>query len=68
VRAIRGPLVLITIGIIFALRQYGILPLRDTWPLLLILLGVLKLIERLVLPAPAWPPPPPPPPVGGIRP
>lgn len=58
VRAIRGPVMLVTIGTIFALRQYGVLPLRETWPLLLIVFGILKLLERLVLPA-AVPPPPP---------
>jgi hypothetical protein len=74
-RATRGPLILITLGVLFAIDQAGGLPFYRTWPVLFIVYGVLKLVERLlappVPPAPqyyppvppaggAWPPPPPP--------
>lgn len=72
-RATRGPLILITLGILFAVDQSGGLPFYRTWPVLFIVFGVLKLIERLLAPPPpppqayyptappaggAWPPPP----------
>lgn len=52
VQAIRGPIVLITIGILFALHQAGGIPFTRTWPLIIIVIGVLKLIERMVMPQP----------------
>jgi hypothetical protein len=45
-RAIRGPLVLITLGILFALQQAGHAGFWQTWPILLIVIGVLKLLEH----------------------
>jgi hypothetical protein len=56
VQAIRGPILLITIGLLFVLHQEGILSFGRTWPLIIIVLGVLKLIERL-LAQPVSPPP-----------
>ncbi len=68
-QAIRGPIVLIVIGVLFAVHQAGILPFSRTWPLLIIVVGVMKLIERWNAPRPPFPPPPfPPPPQGGPRP
>lgn len=52
VQAIRGPIVLITIGILFAIHQAGRIPFTRTWPLIIIVIGVLKLIERMVMPQP----------------
>jgi hypothetical protein len=49
-QAIRGPVLLITVGILFAIHQAGVLPFYRTWPLLLIVVGVMKLIERLYVP------------------
>lgn len=58
-QAIRGPILLITVGVLFALQQSQVLPFSHTWPLLIIVIGVLKLIERMfVPPQPAVPPPP----------
>ena len=57
VRAVRGPVVLITLGILFAVDQHGGIGFHRTWPVLFIVFGVLKLVERLLAP----PPPPPPP-------
>ena len=70
-QAIRGPIVLIAIGVLFAVHQAGILPFSRTWPLLIIVVGVMKLIERWnAPPRPLSPPPPPYPPgaQGGPRP
>jgi Domain of unknown function (DUF5668) len=53
-QAVRGPVLLITLGVLFAIHQAGIEPFSRTWPLILIMLGVMKLIERMVAP----PPPP----------
>lgn len=61
-QAVRGPIVLIVIGVLFAVHQAGVLPFSRTWPLLLIVLGVMKLIERWQAPRPPFPPP------GGPRP
>jgi hypothetical protein len=69
VQAVRGPVLLITVGVLFALQQAGQLPFSHTWPLLIIVIGVLKLIERMLLPpqAPAPPLPPVPQPGGPAR-
>jgi hypothetical protein len=48
VQAIRGPIVLITLGILFAIHQAGILSFGQTWPLILIVIGLIKLLERMV--------------------
>lgn len=55
-QAVRGPIVLIVIGILFAVHQAGVLPFSRTWPLLIIVLGVMKLIERWQAPRPPFPP------------
>lgn len=62
-QAIRGPILLITVGMLFAMQQSNVLPFSHTWPLLIIVIGVLKLIERMV--APPLPPAPPTPSVPG---
>jgi hypothetical protein len=69
--AVRGPILLITVGVLFAMHQAGFLPFQRTWPLLIIVLGIMKLVERSVAPprpafgpqgpysgAPYTPPPP----------
>lgn len=48
-QAIRGPLVLITLGTLFAIHQAGVLSFSRTWPLLIIVIGLVKLAERLLL-------------------
>jgi hypothetical protein len=57
VQAIRGPILLITIGILFAIHQAGTLSFGRTWPLIIIMIGVMKLFERMVTKPPAVPPP-----------
>jgi hypothetical protein len=55
-QAIRGPILLITVGILFAIHQAGVLPFSRTWPLVLIVVGVMKLIERTFTRPPSPPP------------
>jgi hypothetical protein len=56
-QAIRGPVVLMTVGGLFALHQAGGLSFARTWPLIIIVVGLLKLAERL-LTSPSGPYPP----------
>ena len=76
VRAIRGPITLITLGALFVLNNFTGLGFDKTWPVLLIVFGLLSLLKRSVDPPPpppappSFPPPsynytPPPPPPGG---
>jgi hypothetical protein len=46
VAAIRGPVVLITLGVLFLIDQAGVYAFRQTWPVLIIVFGVLSLLER----------------------
>jgi hypothetical protein len=59
-QAIRGPLLLIALGILFAVDHAGGPGFWRTWPALIILVGVLKLFERVVSrpAAPGLPPAP----------
>ena len=74
IRATRGPIVLIVLGVLFWLDQSDQIGFGRTWPVLIILIGVMKLIERLLMP-PQFPPMPPPMPpsmqppaaMGGMR-
>ncbi len=45
-RALRGPLMLITLGALASLHRFQDVSLTKTWPVLLIVLGVMKLLER----------------------
>jgi uncharacterized membrane protein len=55
-QAIRGPVLLITIGILFALEQAGVIPFTRTWPLIIIVIGFMKLLERMATPPAFFPP------------
>lgn len=46
IAAIRGPVVLITLGVLFLIDQASVYSFRQTWPVLIIVFGVLKLMER----------------------
>lgn len=59
VRSIRGPIMLITVGVLFALQNFTAFGFEQTWPVLLIVLGLLHLIGRSVAPPPPEAPPPP---------
>jgi hypothetical protein len=56
VNAIRGPVTLITVGALFVLNNFTGVGFEKTWPVLLIVFGLLSLLRRSVTP----PPPPPP--------
>ena len=47
--AIRGPVLLITLGTLFAIDHAGGFGFGRTWPILIIVFGLLKLLERAVL-------------------
>ena len=50
-RAIRGPIMLITVGTLFALDHMTEFSIARTWPAILIVLGLLKLGDRFVGPS-----------------
>jgi hypothetical protein len=43
VRAVTGPIILITIGVLFAFDRFTGFRFSQTWPVLLIVIGLLKL-------------------------
>jgi hypothetical protein len=45
-RAVRGPVILITLGILFAIDHFGSLRFERSWPVLIIVIGIMKLLER----------------------
>ena len=59
IRRLRGPAFLIMVGITALLNQWGVLSFSRSWPLYLILAGVIGLAERAALanapPAPLYP-------------
>jgi hypothetical protein len=70
IRAIRGPITLITLGVLFALQNFTPYKFDQTWPVLLIVFGLLSLMQRGAAPPrppqmPPMPPPAPPPPPRG---
>jgi hypothetical protein len=58
VRAIRGPVTLITVGVLFALNNFTEYGFDKTWPVLLIVFGLLSLLRRGTEPVPPPAPPP----------
>jgi hypothetical protein len=44
-RAIRGPVMLVTLGTLFLVDHSGGIGFGRTWPVLLIVLGILRLAE-----------------------
>lgn len=44
--AVRGPILLITLGVLFAIDYAGGMSVGRTWPALLIIFGLLKLAEH----------------------
>jgi hypothetical protein len=43
-RAITGPIILITVGVLFTLERFSGISFSQTWPVLLIVSGILKLL------------------------
>lgn len=54
IRAVRGPITLITIGVLFTIDRFTQYHFSQTWPVLLIVLGLLQLLggRRRVYTAP----------------
>jgi hypothetical protein len=50
VSAIRGPITLITLGVLFAADHLTPYSFQQTWPVLLIVFGLLSLLGRSVRP------------------
>lgn len=70
VRSLLGPFILITIGVLFAMDHImGRWSFGDTWPVILIVIGLVKVFERMASseghrglynpPPPPYAPPPP---------
>jgi hypothetical protein len=73
IRAIRGPITLITVGALFAFNNFTPYRFEQTWPVILIVFGLLSLLgrstERIVPPPPpGYPPAGYPPPAPGFPP
>jgi len=82
-RAIRGPVIMITVGVLFAADRFTDYHFHETWPVLLIVVGLMQLFggrrrKADYYPPPGTPgvhpmytapapPPPPPPPSSGPR-
>jgi hypothetical protein len=47
-KALRGPVLLTTLGVLLAAHRFTDATFGRTWPVLLIMLGLMKLAERLV--------------------
>jgi hypothetical protein len=73
VRAVTGPIILITVGVLFAFDRFTEFRFSQTWPVLLIVIGLLKLAgggvrrRRYYQDGPPPPPPPGAPPYEGPR-
>ena len=47
-QALRGPVMLITLGLLLAVDHFGPYSFWRTWPALIIVFGLMKLLERVV--------------------
>lgn len=45
-RGLTGGAILVTLGVLFLLEEYRIAPFDDTWPVLLIVIGLLSFAAR----------------------
>ncbi len=45
-RAVRGPVMLITLGVLLSVDHFGPIGFSRTWPVLLIVYGLFRLLER----------------------
>ena len=43
-RGVMGPAVLITLGVLFLLSEFGVAHFHSTWPVLLIVIGLVKVL------------------------
>ena len=56
-RAIKGPVIMITIGVLFAANRFTDYHFQETWPILLIVIGILQLVAGRGRRADYYPPP-----------
>jgi len=68
IHAVTGPIILITVGVLFLIDRFTAFGFGQTWPVLLIVIGILKLLGGGRRRRDAFYPPPPPPPGAGARP
>ena len=59
-RSIKGPVIMITIGVLFAADQFTDYHFHETWPVLLIVIGLMQLLGGRRRRADYYPPPAPP--------
>lgn len=45
-RAVRGPIIVITVGVLFALNNFTPYGFNQTWPVLLIVVGLLSFLGK----------------------
>jgi hypothetical protein len=57
-RGLRGPVMVITVGVLFALNNFTAYRFEETWPVLIIVAGLVSLLGRAVGSPPMVPPPP----------
>jgi Domain of unknown function (DUF5668) len=55
IQAARGPILLITVGVLMVIDYNTPFSFSRTWPALIIVFGLLKLLERMAGPAPVPP-------------
>lgn len=48
IQAVRGPLMLITLGALVEIDYIGVYGFSRTWPILIIVFGLLKLLEMMM--------------------
>lgn len=56
IRALRGPVLLITMGILFAFDQMADIRFASSWPVLIIVFGIMKLGESMAVRSQSHPP------------
>jgi hypothetical protein len=66
-RSIKGPVIMITIGVLFAADRFTDYHFHQTWPVLLIVIGLMQLLAGRRRRADYYPPPAPPPPPTAVR-
>jgi hypothetical protein len=49
IQAVRGPILLITLGTLLAIDHFGSYAFWRTWPALIIVFGLMKLLERAAM-------------------
>jgi hypothetical protein len=59
-RSIKGPVIMITVGVLFAIDRFTNYQFHQTWPVLIIVIGLMQLLGGRA-PRPGYYPPPAPP-------